>query len=105
MMVALAEKVPLIYENPDKFTEWLERMSKAGVISYKVERYKNGVVLWQLKGRLNTGISTSADPINNLVLLGFAFFGPFWAYLPDADRAFKYIRKWWRRQIKERKKF
>jgi len=35
------------------------------------------------------------------VLLGFVFFGQYWAMMPDAEQAFKKVKKWWRRKLKE----
>ena len=100
MMVRLAEKVIEFYENPDEFYNWLKTMEKAGVLK-RVER-KDGVIA--IAGKVNTGVSEKADPINNLVLLGFAFFGEFWAFMPDIKEAFDMVKKWWKAQIKEGKK-
>jgi len=106
MMSYLADRLIQFYEDFDGFCEWLRTMEKAGALK-KVEIDKEkGVVA--IKGKVGgiDGISTSllrsADPINNLVLLGFAFFGEFWAHMPDAELAFKKVKKWWKEQIKKK---
>jgi len=99
LMVRLAEKVIELYENPDKFEEWLKLMSKANVIKYK----RSGNI-FSLEGRITTGVSPSFDPLTNLVCLGFAFFGELWVYMPDVEQAFDKVKKWWKEKIKEKKK-
>jgi len=97
MLKPLAEKIPLVYERPDEFTEWLERMSKAKVLSFDCKK-EGSKVTWILSGKINTMISNTVDPITNLVMLGFAFYGELWPMMPDAKQAFKFIKKWWKQR-------
>jgi len=96
-MIHLAEKIIQFYEEPDDFRLWLEKMHGAGVI-HTVEF--NGDII-RISGMVNTAVWRKTDPINNLVCLALAFYGPFWAFMSDADAAFKKVNKWWRSQIKK----
>ena len=99
MMVNLADKVIELYEDPEKFYNWLKAMEKLGVLK-KVEKSNSYIAI---QGKVNTYVSQKIDPINNLVCLGFAFFGEFWAFMPDVKDAFAKIKKWWKEQIKKKK--
>jgi len=90
-MTRLAEMIIKLYEDPQEFEEWLTKMQSAGVINYK----KQGKY-YTISGRVNTALSTSLDPLTNLISLGFAFFGEYWAFMPDTDRAFNQIKNWWK---------
>ena len=95
MMLYLADKVIQLYEDFESFCKWLELMEKAGVLKeVKIDK-ENGTI--SIRGcRTSTCLLRSIDPINNLVLLGFAFFGELWVYMPDAEDAFRKIKKWWK---------
>ncbi len=108
MMSYLADRIIQFYEDFEGFCEWLKKMEKAEALwSVKIDKEKGMVVI---KGKvggidgISVGLYRNVDPINNLVLLGFAFFGEFWAYMPDAKEAFKKVKKWWKEQIKKRRK-
>jgi len=101
MMSYLADRLIQFYDDFEGFCEWIQTMKKVGVLKeVKIDK-ENGIVA--IKGKVSTGLLRNVDPINNLVCLGFAFFGEFWAYMPDAEEAFKKVKKWWREQIKSNK--
>lgn len=98
-MVYLADKVIQYFEDPESFYSWIKLMEKVGAVKHvKIDREKEVVAI---QGKVNAGLYRGLDPINALVLLGFAFFGELWVYMPDVDIAFKKIKKWWRGQIKK----
>jgi len=99
-MSYLAERIIQFYEDVDGFYEWLKRFERVGVLR-KVER--DGSLI-KISGKVNTGLSLKADPINNLVCLAFAFFGEVWPFLPDTKLAFKKIKRWWKDQIKQKRR-
>ncbi|MHC1577718.1 MAG: hypothetical protein ACXQT6_03405 [Candidatus Methanospirareceae archaeon] len=108
MMSYLADRLIQFYEDFDGFCEWIKQMEKAGALKkVEIDRERQMVVMRGKVGGpsgegIGCGISRkSGDPINNLVLLGFAFFGQYWAMMPDAGEAFKKVKKWWRRKLKE----
>ena len=96
-MLHIADKVIQLYEDPESFKEWLEKMRKAKVLKH-VEIDGD---LIHIGGTVSTCLWLKTDPISNLVCLAFALLGPIWPYLPDTEEAFKKIRKWWRRKIRE----
>jgi len=107
MMSYLADRLIQFYEDFDGFCEWIKRMEAAGALKeVKIDKERQMVVM---RGRvggptgegIGCGIYKGVDPINNLVLLGFAFFGPFWAAMPDADEAFEKVKKWWKQNLKK----
>ena len=100
MMLELARRVIQYYEDFDGFVDWLKKHEKAGSLkSVEVDREQKVV---SIEGIVNTGFALDhIDPINLLVILGLAFFGPFWPYMPDAKEAFKLIKKWWKNQVKK----
>ena len=102
MMVELAKRVIQCYEDFDGFVDWLKLHERVGSLkSVEIDRERRVV---SIGGIINTGFSLDhIDPVNLLVILGLAFFGPFWPYMPDAKQAFKLVKKWWRDQIKKRK--
>jgi len=107
-MSYLADRLIQYYEDFEGFCEWILTMKKAGVLKeVKIDK-ERGIV--SIKGKVggidgvSTGLLKSVDPINNLVCLGFAFFGEYWVYMPDTDLAFKKVKKWWKEQIKKRRK-
>ncbi|HEX59160.1 MAG TPA: hypothetical protein ENF26_03315 [Methanomicrobia archaeon] len=108
MMSYLADRLIQFYEDFDGFCEWIKRMEAAGALKkVEIDKEQQMVVMRGKVGGpsgegIGCGISRkSIDPINNLVLLGFAFFGQYWAMMPDAEQAFKKVKKWWRRKLKE----
>jgi len=108
MMTYLADRLIQFYEDFNGFCKWILTMKKAGLLKdVKIDR-ERGMV--SIKGKVggidgvSTGLLRSIDPINNLVLLGFAFFGEYWVYIPDANLAFKKVKKWWKKKIEKRKK-
>jgi len=105
MMSYLADRLIQFYEDFEGFCKWIKLMEKAGALK-KVEIDKErGIV--SIKGKVggvdgvSTGLLRNVDPINNLVCLGFAFFGEFWAFMPDTKHAFDKVKKWWKKQIKK----
>jgi hypothetical protein len=106
MMSYLADRLIQFYEDFEGFCRWIKTMEQAGAIkSVKIDSERKIV---SIKGKvggidgISTGLSRSVDPINNLVLLGFAFFGEYWIYMPDVKQAFKKVNKWWKEQIKKK---
>ena len=97
-MLELARRVIQCYEDFDGFVDWLKRHEKAGSLrGVEVDRERKIV---SIGGAVNTGFALDhIDPINLLVILGFAFFGPFWIYMPDSKEAFKIVKKWWKKQV------
>ena len=101
----LAEAVIQFYEDFDGFVEWLMKMKEAGVLK-DVEIGERAVALKGSVGGLDgvtTGVTSEADPLNILVMLGFAFFGEFWVFMPDVEDAFKKVKGWWRERIRRSK--
>jgi len=106
MMSYLADRLIQFYEDFEGFCKWIKTMEQAGVLkSVHIDKERRIVsIKGKVGGRdgVSTGLLRSVDPINNLVLLGFAFFGEYWIYMPDVDEAFKKVKKWWKEQIKRR---
>ena len=96
-MVELARRVIQCYEDFDGFVDWLKMHERAGTLrSVEVDRDRRVV---SIGGVVNTGFALDhIDPINLLVILGFAFFGIFWIYMPDAKETFKLVKKWWKQR-------
>ena len=94
----LADKVIDMYEKPEEFEQWLGKMADAGTLVIEKKREWKGRVVWHIRGMVGVSVSPAYDPLTNLVMLGFAFFGKLWPFLPDADDAFKKVKKWWRKQ-------
>mgnify|MGYP007120028982 CR=1 FL=1 len=106
MMSYLADRLIQFYEDFDGFCEWIKRMEAAGALKkVEIDKERQMVVMrGRVGGPTGDGIACglsrkSIDPINNLVLLGFAFFGQYWAAMPDADEAFKKVKKWWKENL------
>ena len=102
MMLQLAYKVIQCYEDFDGFVNWLKMHEKLGTLkSVEVDKKSRTV---SIGGMVNTGfVIGHIDPINLLVILGFAFYGPFWPFMTDAKEAFKMVREWWRNQVKKKR--
>jgi len=99
MMSYLADRVIQYFEDFNGFAEWLRCMEKAGAIEkVEIDEKRKSVAI---QGKVATGFYEGIDPINVLVLLGFAFFGEYWAFMPDTKQAFDKIHKWWKGQIKK----
>ena len=97
-MLHLADKVIDMYEKPEEFEQWLDKIASTGTLVMESKTESNGRPVWRIRGITGAVISPSYDPLTNLVMLGFAFFGELWPFLPDADDAFKKVKKWWRKQ-------
>ena len=102
MMAELARRVIQCYEDFDGFVHWLKLHERVGSLkSVEIDRERKAV---SIRGIINTGFSLDhIDPVNLLVILGLAFFGPFWPYMPDVKEAFKLVKKWWKSQTKKKK--
>jgi len=99
MMSYLADHVIQYFEDFNGFAEWLRRMEKAGAIEkVEIDEKRKSIAI---QGKVATGFYQGIDPINVLVLLGFAFFGEYWAFMSDTKQAFDKIHKWWKEQIKK----
>lgn len=96
----IAEMVIKYFENFDEFCEWIEKMHRAGVL--EEVKIKKDSKLVAMKGRVGGGFCKSTDPVNVFVTLSLILFGPYWIYLPDAKRAFEYVKKWWREKVKRK---
>ena len=95
-MSHLAEMIIQFYDDPGSFHDWLEMMHNAGVIqSIEID----GDII-RIHGQVSTCLWRKVDPVNNLVCLALALFGPFWVFMSDKDIAFKKVKQWWRSQIK-----
>lgn len=95
-MKLLAEKTIQFYDDFNSFQHWINDMVKAGLLD-KAEF--DGEFL-ALEGRCKVAALSKSEPLTILICLGFAFFGPYWAFLPDTPEAFKIVKKWWREKRK-----
>ena len=100
-MMYLAEKVVEYFEDFDSFLEWLKKFDRAGLLRVRVINKESKYIF--IDGNVSVAIYRSIDPINVLVLLALAFYGPYWIEMPDTKEAFKYIKKWWKEKIKKEK--
>ena len=98
-MMYLAEKVVEYFEDFDSFLEWLRKFERAGLLRVGVINRESKYI--SIAGKVTVLLYRGVDPINVLVLLGLAFYGPYWVEMPDRDEAFEYIKKWWREKMKK----
>ena len=100
-MMWLAEKAVEYFEDFDGFLEWIRKFEKVGLLRVHVVSKEHKYL--QIDGAVSTALHDRCDPLTVLVALGFAFFGPYWVQMPDAEDAFKYVKRWWHKKIKEKK--
>jgi len=103
MACALFELLKLFYEDFDEFCKKIEKFKELGVLSEVYINKEKGIVWARGQTGTGAGLVRNMDPITAFVQLNLMFYGMYFAYLPDAEIAFKKVKEWWKEKFKKEK--
>ncbi len=105
LLTYVAERTIQYYEDFDEFCKWIKTLKDVKAIEdYEINRETKTIKLRSRHG-MSAGLYRGIDPINALVILSMVLFREYWIYMPDTKQAFKIVQDWFRKKVREGRKY